>query len=276
MIELVAAMAGAVTGLGALVVLGAIRGRASIVGLALRGGSGRPRSVRAAAVPVAAGVAWMATGWPVLAIAIGAATALAPGLGGRRSSARDEVALVEAIATWTEQVRDTLAGARGLEEAVAATNGRAPSEIAPAVQRLVATAPYRGMRTALRRFADDLDHPTADFVVAALSTAVDHEARDLRQLLGRVAQCAREESRMRGRIWVGRARTRSSVRIVAAVVATFVLGLVVLNRAYLEPYSTAAGQAVLAAILVVFAAALSWMGRMARVDVPERFVGVRR
>ena len=81
---------------------------------------------------------------------------------------------------------------------------------------------------------------------------------------------------MRGRIWVGRARTRSSVRIVAAVVATFVLGLVVLNRAYLEPYSTAAGQAVLAAILVAFAAALSWMGRMARVDVPERFLGVRR
>jgi tight adherence protein B len=276
MIELVAAVAGAVSGLGVLVVLGALRGRASLVGLVLRGGSGRPRSVRSVAVPVAVGTAWMATGWPVLAIAIGAAAALAPGLGGRRSSARDDAALVEAIATWTEQVRDTLAGARGLEEAVAATNGRAPAEIATAVQRLVATAPYRGMPAALHRFADDLDHPTADFVVAALSTAVDHEARDLRQLLGRVAQCAREESRMRGRIWVGRARTRSSVRIVAAVVASFVLGLVVLNRAYLEPYSTATGQAVLAVILAVFAAALSWMGRMARVDVPERFVGVRR
>lgn len=275
MSQLVAALAGAVSGLGLLVVLGALRGRSSLVGLVVRTGRGRVGMARVVLVPSVAAVTWMAVRLPVLAIAAGVAAALAPGIGRSRAGARDEAALVEAIASWTEQVRDTLAGARGLEEAVAATSGRAPVEIAPAVQRLVATVPYRGLSDALRRFADDVDHPTADFVVAALSTAADHEARDLRQLLGRVAQCAREESRMRGRIWVGRARTRSSVRIVAAVVATFVLGLATLNRGYLEPYSTAAGQGVLAGIVGVFAASLWWMARMARVDVPERFVGAR-
>jgi Flp pilus assembly protein TadB len=273
--QLVAALAGAVAGLGALVVFGALRGRSSLVGLVARAGRGRTQSVRIVLAPSATVVAWMATRWPVLAIAVGVATALTPGVGRRRSSVRDEVALVEAIASWTEQVRDTLAGARGLEEAVAATHGRAPAEIASAVQRPVAAVPYRGLPAAMRRFADDVDHPTADFVVAALATAADHEARDLRQLLGRVAQCAREESRMRGRIWVGRARTRSSVRIVASVVAVFILGLATFNRDYLEPYSTASGQAVLAVILGVFVAALWWMARMSRVDVPERFVGVR-
>lgn len=275
MSQLVAALVGSVAGLGLLVVLGALRGRSSLVGLVVRTGRGRSVSARIVLVPSVVAITWMAVRWPVLAIAAGVATALAPGIGRGRQSARDEVALVEAIASWTEQVRDTLAGARGLEEAVAATSGRAPAEIAPAVQRLVATVPYRGLSDAMRRFADDVDHPTADFVVAALATAADHEARDLRQLLGRVAQCAREESRMRGRIWVGRARTRSSVRIVAAVVAAFVLGLATFNRDYLEPYSTASGQMVLTGILGVFAVSLWWMARMARVDVPERFVGVR-
>lgn len=275
MSQLVAALAGSVAGLGLLVVLGAIRGRSTLVGLVVRTGRGRAALARLVLASTVAAVTWLAVRWPVLAIAAGVATVLAPGIGRGRKGARDEVALVEAIASWTEQVRDTLAGARGLEEAVAATSGRAPAEIAPAVQRLVATVPYRGLSDAMRRFADDVDHPTADFVVAALATAADHEARDLRQLLGRVAQCAREESRMRGRIWVGRARTRSSVRIVGAVVATFVLGLATFNRAYLEPYSTASGQAVLMGILGVFAVSLWWMARTARVDVPERFVGER-
>jgi len=273
--QLVAALAGSVAGLGLLVVLGALRGRSSLVGLVARTDRSRPGPARVVLVSSAVAVTWVAVRWPVLAVAAGVATALAPGIGRHRQSARDEGALVEAIASWTEQIRDTLAGARGLEEAVAATSGRAPAEIAPAVQRLVATVPYRGLSDAMRRFADDVDHPTADFVVAALATAADHEARDLRQLLGRVAQCAREESRMRGRIWVGRARTRSSVRIVAAVVAAFVVGLATFNREYLEPYSTAAGQAVLTGILGVFAGSLWWMARMSRVDVPERFVGVR-
>lgn len=275
MSQLVAALAGAVAGLGLLVVLGALRGRSSLVELVLRGGRGRSGSARIVLAPAAASVVWMATRWPVLAVVVGVATALIPGTGRGRPGARDEAALVEAIASWTEQVRDTLAGARGLEEAVSATSGRAPAEIAPAVQRLVATIPYRGLPDAMRRFADDVDHPTADFVVAALATAADHEARDLRQLLGRVAQCAREESRMRGRIWVGRARTRSSVRIVAAVVVAFVLALATFNREYLEPYSTAAGQMVLTGILGVFAVSLGWMARMARIDLPERFVVVR-
>lgn len=275
MSQLVAALAGSVAGLGLLVVLGALRGRSSLVGLVARTDRSGPGSTRVVLVLSAVAVTWVAVRWPVLAVAAGVATALAPGIGRHRQGARDEGALVEAIASWTEQIRDTLAGARGLEEAVAATSGRAPAEIAPAVQRLVATVPYRGLSDAMRRFADDVDHPTADFVVAALATAADHEARDLRQLLGRVAQCAREESRMRGRIWVGRARTRSSVRIVAAVVATFVVGLAAFNREYLEPYSTAMGQVVLTGILGVFAVSLWWMARMSRVDVPERFVGVR-
>jgi Flp pilus assembly protein TadB len=104
-----------------------------------------------------------------------------------------------------------VAGAHGLEQAIVATSDHAPIAISVAVRRLSAQIQYGKLSDGLRRFADEVDHPIAHFVSAALITATKYQARDIAQLLGHLAQCAREEGRMRTRIWVGRARTRSSV-----------------------------------------------------------------
>ena len=48
--------------------------------------------------------------------------------------------------------------------------------------------------------------------------------------------------------------------------------LVVLNRSYLSPFDTAAGQAVLLAVVACFAGGLWWLASMARYAAPERFV----
>ena len=115
----------------------------------------------------------------------------------------------------------------------------------------------------------------ADFVVVALVIAAEKEARDLGALLGHLAESARDEARMRTRVWVGRARSRSAVRIIVAVVAVFVFGLLLLDRAYLRPYDTAAGQLVLALILATFGASFVLMSRMGRIAMPQRFVARR-
>jgi Flp pilus assembly protein TadB len=128
------------------------------------------------------------------------------------------------------------------------------------------------LQDGLRRFAEEVDHPTADFVVAALVTATQHQARDLGVLLGHVAQCARDESRMRSRVWVGRARTRSAVRIITGVVSAFVGGLFIFNRAYLDPYTSIQGQLILSCILVMFATAIVLMHSMSHIQAPERFI----
>jgi hypothetical protein len=182
---------------------------------------------------------------------------------------------VEAIASWTEQIRDTLAAANGLEHAIGATANLAPLPIAASVERLVARVDYEPLPAALRRFADEVDHPMADFVVAALIIAAEKEARDLGALLGHLAESARDEARMRTRVWVGRARSRSAVRIIVAVVVLFVVGLLVFNRAYLQPYDSAGGQVVLALILASFAASFIMMSRMGRIAMPQRFVARR-
>jgi len=213
--------------------------------------------------------------WIVLGVVAGGAAWWSPTWSRSRGGYERELALVEAIAAWTEQVRDTLAAANGLEHALGATAQVAPAPIAGAVERLAARVDYDGLPDALRRFADEVDHPMADFVVAALVIAAEKEARDLGALLGHLAEAARDEARMRTRVWVGRARSRSAVRIIVTVIVTFVVGLLVFNRAYLEPYDTAGGQVVLSIIVAAFGASFVLMERMARIAMPQRFIARR-
>jgi tight adherence protein B len=189
---------------------------------------------------------------------------------GDRTTAQ-RVARIEAVAVWTEMLRDTLASAAGLEQAIAATATAAPAPIRDQVQALAARID-RGERlaVALRRLADDLDDPTADLVVAALVLAAQHQARNLTDLLASLAHAARDQATMRLRVSAGRARVRTTVRIIVAVTLTMAAGLTLLNRPYLAAYGSPGGQLVLAAIGGVFALALAWLMRIARISDPPR------
>jgi hypothetical protein len=126
----------------------------------------------------------------------------------RKRQADDQRALVEAVATWTENLRDTISASSGLEQAIIATELHSPRAISVPVRRLVASLRYGSLEDGLRRFADDVAHPTCDFVVAALITTAQHQTRDLGQLLGHLSDCARSECHLYLRIWVSRARSR--------------------------------------------------------------------
>lgn len=196
----------------------------------------------------------------------------------RRSSMRsgtDQRELIEAIATWTEQLRDTIVAAHGLEQAIVVTSDLSPEAIAPAVRRLAAALRYGAVDDALRRFADDVNHPTCDFVVAALVTAHRHQARELGALLTHLSECAREESRVQLRVWVSRARTRSAVRIIGWVVVLFAGALVLFDPGYLRPFASAEGALMLMVDAGVFVAALVMLRRLSEVRQPQRFIARR-
>lgn len=231
------------------------------------------RTVWQCTLPVAASlVAWWLSRWLVVGLVVGALTTWISLRTNGRRQVRDERVFVDALATWVEQLRDTLAGAHGLEEAIRVTAPRAPRVLRDDIQRLVAHIAYGSTANGLRRFADDVNHPTADFVVSALLTATQYQARDLIVLLSHVAECARDEGRMRSRVWVSRARTRSSVRIISGVVVAFVGGLFIFSADYLSPYGTAIGQTVLLMICLTFVGALVLMQRFAALAMPERFI----
>ena len=222
--------------------------------------------------PAVALVTYLLTTWLLVSVVTGLVVSAVPALKSKQRLRRDERGLADAIATWTEQLRDTLAGAHGLEQAIVATSVHAPLAISRAVSRLSAQIQYGKLSDGLRRFADDVDHPISDFVSAALITATEYQARDLAQLLGHLAQCARDEGRMRTRIWVGRARTRSSVRIITFVVIGFVCALVVFNREYLNVYSSFEGQIILSGIFILFGCSLIMLDQFSRIAAPQRFI----
>jgi hypothetical protein len=218
----------------------------------------------------------LVTRWPVAAVFCAAGGFMLPSfLGGRDSRAR-EVARIEAIASWAEMLRDTLAGAGGLEQSIVASAGVAPEAIRPEVIRLAARLEHDRLSVALRDFADDLDDPIGDLVVASLVLAADRSPKRLGNLLGTLADSARSEADMRLRVDAGRARTRTSVRVVTITTIVFTLGLVFLNRSYLEVYGTVLGQMVLLFIGLLYTVAFLWLARAARFKSSERFLTTER
>jgi tight adherence protein B len=212
------------------------------------------------------------TGWPVGALLAGLAGWGAPTLLAGSKAQGALVARVEAVAGWAEMLRDTLAGSAGLEQAIVATAPVAPLPIRGEVATLAVRLEGERLGPALRAFADEVADPTCDLVVAALILAAEHQAQRLGELLGSLAAAARDQATMRLRVEAGRARTRTSVRVIVGATGALVLGLALLNRGYLAPYDTPTGQLVLLLVGGVFAAAFAWLARMTRPARTDRFL----
>ncbi|HEY8983388.1 MAG TPA: type II secretion system F family protein [Streptomyces sp.] len=225
------------------------------------------------AITTGAGLlAGVVTGWVVGGLLVASAVWSLPHILGSGTAERERTARVEGVAGWTEMLRDTLAAAAGLEQTVMATATAAPEAVRPQVTELAARL-EQGDRLphALRQLAADLDDPTADLVIAALLLSVQHQARQLAPLLGELAATARAQVEMRHRVDAGRARTRTTLRVVVVTTLSFAGALVLFNPRFLAPYDTVAGQLVLLLIGALFAVAVLWLRRMACIEEPERF-----
>jgi hypothetical protein len=193
----------------------------------------------------------------------------------RSSSSTHQREVVEAVATWTENLRDVISASAGLHDAVITTAQCPPQPIAENVQRLAASLRYQPLEESLREFADDISHPTCDFVVAALIIASQNQARDVAELLSHLAQCARVECDLYMRIWVSRARSRSAIRIVNGAMAFFFGGMLLFSRDYLAPFFSLQGVLVLIGIAGVVGGSVLSMRQIAQIELPQRFLSIR-
>lgn len=261
------------TALGLLLVIAGVSGRPVLDGI---GGGARhvvtgPGITRAATCLGAFVIVWAVTSWIVGGVLAALAVVALPGVLGGRAQREKAIARTEAIASWTEMIRDSIVAASGLEEAIVATAPVAPAPIETEVRRLVLRLEHQRLPDALVAFGEDLDHPSGDLVVAALVIAARMEASDLSSLLSRLAEATRGEARMRIRVEVGRSRVRTATKVIVGVVAVAVVFLALVNREYLEVYDTPVGQFVLAIVGAIFATGGWLLTRMARIDLPDRF-----
>ena len=272
---------GALVGLGCVIVILGLRGEVIFRPSAQLRASWSRRAVERRTLRLGCGafagvVVGVVTGWPVAAVLAAAAGWGAPALMSGTKGRSAAIARIEAVAGWAEMLRDTMAGAAGLEQAIIATASVAPLPIRESVATLAQRLESERLAPSLRRFADDVADPTMDLVVAALVLAAEHHAQRLGDLLGSLATAARDQATMRLRVEAGRARTRASVKVVVGATVGLALALLLLNRGYLAPYGSALGQLMLLIVGALFATSFVWLSRMSRPSAPERFLSATR
>lgn len=273
-------IAGAVVGLGIYVAV------LAVVGLPERD-AGTPRRFADVTLKGASGrlvlgivvalLTILLTQWVVAGIGLGLLAAFWDQLTGDARAETQGIAQLESLATWTESLRDTIAGAVGLEQAIPATAANAGPSIRSSLNLLVDRLRIREpLAEALLHFADDLDDPSADVICSALVLNARLRGPGLRDVLGALAQSTREELDMRRRIAASRRSIRRSVKLITIIVLAVMGGLAIFNDRYVEPYTSVEGQLVLVVVGVLFAMGLLWMRKLSQPQKLSRFLVVDR
>lgn len=267
-----AAVAGAALGLLALVRLGS--GLRALPRWST--GSLRPGNlpVRQLGVAAGAGVLVLAlTRWPLAGVAAAVLVLLWPRLFGGAAAGRRDLAKIEAIAAWTESLRDTASAAAGLEQAIPATLSAVHPLLRKPVRDLAARLDGRvPLPEALVRFADDVDDPAADMVVAALTLNARQRAGGLDRILTSLAASSRAELEMRRKVELERRALRRQAQRIGGAVTGFAILQAIFARGWVAPYSTVVGQMVLGVLLAAFVAAFVRMRSLAASDPEPRFL----
>jgi Flp pilus assembly protein TadB len=206
-------------------------------------------------------LAWLVTGLALMVLAVPVAVVGLPRLLGTPPSAA-RIDRLEALEEWTRNLAGVLAVGVGLEQAITASLRSTPTAIGPQVATLVARLSARwNTDAALRAFADDLDDATGDLVAASLILSARRRGAGLVAVLEGLAASVADDVRTRRAIEADRAKPRSTARAVTFITLG-VLVLLALNKTYVQPYTSASGQALLAVLLSAYVGALVWMRQM--------------
>lgn len=213
------------------------------------------------------------SGWPAPAAVVGLGSSLVVRGWQRRHHGRDdEIARLEALASWIENVRDVLVAGEQPVGAITSTVGACPPIIRPHVRRLAVGLGRQDPDLVFRRFADDLDDPLADLVAAGLSIAIRRGARTV-PVLTALAEQTREQVDRRRLIEAERAPTRREVQALTAIMGTLVILLLVMGRSqYLDAYDSISGQLFLGLMLALYVGLLIRVQQLAAFPRPGRFL----
>jgi len=230
----------------------------------------------AAAAAAAAVLAWVVTGWPVAVLAAVLAAIGVPRFIAARRQVRARIDRLDALASWTRRLADTLTAGAGLEHALQASLRTTPAALAGPVGRLVARLRAQAStEAALRAFAADLADPTGDLVAAALIVAADRRGRGLAAMLTELAATVEDEAAMRREVDAERATVRTTVKYAVGIPALLLAALLAFDRHYLAPFGTTSGQFALAGAASLFALAFVWMHRLSLDRPAARWLNTR-
>jgi Flp pilus assembly protein TadB len=227
------------------------------------GAAGRRRDLVLAGSVAAGVVLAVITGWALFVLD---APLLAFGLPALlRLPVQRDVALMEALDRWLRSLAATLATGKSITDAIRSSLRTAPPGIRDQLAALIARLNNRWDTTdALRRFADELDSPDADAVVAALILAANRGSVGASATMLALADSLQDQLRARRLIETERAKPYVVVRQVTVITTLTLALVVVLNPGFFAVYRTPTGQLILISLLAMYVGSLVLMRRKAR------------
>ena len=175
-----------------------------------------------------------------------------------------DVELLEALDRWVRSLAATLATGKSITDAIRISRRTAPPLIADEISFLVTRLNNRWeTRDALMRFADSVDSPDADAVIAALILAASRGANGASITLNALADSIQAQLKGRRAIEVERSKPYVVVRQVTVISLSTLVLVFLLSPDFFAPYRTPLGQMLLSLLLISYIASLIFMRRKA-------------
>jgi tight adherence protein B len=189
-----------------------------------------------------------------------------------------DIQLLEALDRWVRSLAVTLGTGKSITDAIRISRRTAPPLLADEINLLVTRLNNRWeTRGALMRFADAIDSPDVDGVVAALILASSRGANGASVTLQALADSIQAQLKGRRVIEVERSKPYVVVRQVTVISLSTLVLVFLLSPNFFAPYRTPFGQTLLSALLIIYLASLLLMRRKAhQPDRPRILVGEHR
>jgi hypothetical protein len=209
----------------------------------------------------------------VLAVIAGAGVVLWPLVAGGGRAERAELAKLEALAQWTESLRDLGQKGAGLESVIPKTTAAASDVLAAPLRHLSFRLAVRvPLPQALSLFADEVDHASADLVVGALALAARQRKGQLSRVLSALSASLRDELEQRTKVMRERNMIRREAAQVAGLSAALVLAASVFSPPLPPNSSSTATQLLPVALAAGFVFVFSRVRKLAEPENEPRFL----
>ena len=232
----------------------------------VEGVSARHFLLLSAAAGLATGVAsQVALGWPVVSLAMFAVGLVLPIWYFRNRADRRRAELQAALADAVDALRAGVRTGMSIEEGIAGLAHNGPEILRPALEELTRDLRLGDFEDAVRRAQERLADPVFDTVAAALVMSHRVGGRNLSAVLDGLARSVRQSVQVQREVRAQQAKNVLSARIIAVLPLVLVFFVRGVNPDYLEPFSSAEGQVVMALSLLSVAvgyAVMLWSTRL--------------
>lgn len=210
--------------------------------------------------------AQVALGWLLVSTALFVVGLTLPGWYFTNRHHRERAVMQAALADAVDMLRSGVRSGMSVEEALGSLARNGPDVLRRPLGELARDLRVSGFEGAVRRAREQLADPVFDMVAAALLMSHRVGGRNLSTVLEALSRSVRQTLQVEQELRAHQAKNVLSARIIAALPLALILVIRGLNPAYLDVFSSPAGQGVLA--LCLLSVALGYAGMLRATRLP--------